>query len=84
MEEQANGEILEKTKEEKLNEFQCGIALIKDKILHLKKLTLMTDDDTHKQHLCDYHLQTKFSENLIKIPYLYFFFFFFKKPFENS
>ena len=57
MEEQANGEILEKTKEEKLNEFQCGIALIKDKILHLKKLTLMTDDDKHKQHLCDYHLQ---------------------------
>ena len=45
-----------KTKEDRLNEFQGGIVLLKDKILHLKKLTLMTEDNAQKQHLCEHHL----------------------------
>lgn len=47
--------VLNKPKEE-LNEFQSGIVLVKDKILHLKKLTLMTDSKDHKQHLSDVNL----------------------------
>lgn len=46
----------ENKKPKEFSEFQGGIILVKDKILHLKKLIAIADSNGQKQHLCDSHL----------------------------